>query len=104
MNSKEKEAEQPLLKTIFNEMFNSDLPPEEISVERLKDEAAVFVGAGTNTVRNTLHIASFNVLSPAIHSRLREKLTKAMLNKNITLPWAELESLPYLSAVIQECK
>jgi len=76
-----------------------------ISVEGLKDEAAVFVGARTNTVKNTLHFASFNVpSSPAIHSRLQEELTKAMPNKNITFPCAELESLSYLSAVIQECK
>lgn len=70
-------------------------------MERLKDEAAVFVGAGTDTVRNTLHVASFNILNnPAIHSKLREELTKAMSNKNTTLPWADLENLPYMSAVI----
>jgi len=45
MNSKAKGAEQPPHKTIFNEILDSKLPPEEKKSKRLREEAQIIVGA-----------------------------------------------------------
>ncbi|KAH8807528.1 cytochrome P450 [Xylogone sp. PMI_703] len=103
LDGKEKKAEQPAHKTIFNELLESDLPPQELTLKRLKDEAIVIVGAGTDTVKFALSVASFYILSDkGIHDKLRKELIQAMPNAQTTLGLAELETLPYLSAVIQE--
>ncbi|RFU27814.1 hypothetical protein B7463_g8510, partial [Scytalidium lignicola] len=103
MNSKDKETQQPAHKTIFSELLKSNLPPQERSLKRLKDEAHVIVGARTDTVKYALTVASFNVLNDLkIYKRLQEELVQAIPNRNNTLILTELETLPYLSAVIQE--
>jgi cytochrome P450 len=92
-------------KTIFSSILESDLPDSEKSVSRLKDEAVVLIGAGSDTIKQTLTIASFHVLSDVeVERKLVEELVKAMPDRDGTLTWAELEGLPYLTAIIQECE
>ncbi|RQM08076.1 hypothetical protein DH86_00001413, partial [Scytalidium sp. 3C] len=103
IDNRGKGSDQTAHKTIFNELLESDLPPREKSLERLKDEAIVIVGAGTDTVKYALSVACFHILNnPNIHKKLREELIQAMPNPRDTLALSELEPLPYLSAVIQE--
>jgi cytochrome P450 len=90
-------------KTIFSEILESDLPASEKQVSRLKDEAGVIIGAGSDTIKHALTIASYHILSDKeIERTLVEELVKAMPDRDSTLTWAELETLPYLTAVLQE--
>lgn len=91
--------------TVFEEILHSNLPPEELSLSRLHDEALVIITAGIGPARKTMSVACYHVLSnPKIYGQLCQELTNAFpdLATQPTLP--ELEKLPYLSAVIQECK
>ena len=93
-------------KTVFNEMLKSDLPKEELTLDRLRSEALSITGGGIDTIKNALVTASYGIISnPRIYKRLREELVEAMPDPNaepLTVP--ELERLPYLNAIVQECK
>jgi cytochrome P450 len=89
------EAKTP---TIFREVLNSDLPPEEKTVDRLWHDAQVFNIAGSETTGWALGVITFHVLeNPDILFRLREELRIVVEDgdaKN-TLT-TELEKLPFL--------
>ncbi|PKX90471.1 cytochrome P450 [Aspergillus novofumigatus IBT 16806] len=71
--------------TIFSrQTTDPSLPPEERSLARVKDEALILLGAGIETTARILTIAT---VLPALSS---------------TATWAELEKLPYLTAVIND--
>ena len=90
-------------KTVFSSLIASDLPPEELSVTRLQHEAAGIIGAGIETTKSTLVLASFHILdNPDILRRLREELKLAIPNPDSPPSLPELERLPYLTAVIEE--
>lgn len=90
-------------RTILHELIESDLPPQELTVERLAHESNILIGAGSDTIKHTLEVAVFHILdNPNIHKQLREELKGAVSASIETLIWSELEKLPYLSAVIQE--
>lgn len=86
--------------TIFHEILASNLPPTELSLPRLTDEALTIIGAGTVTTAHTLTTITFHLLSrPEKLERLRSELA-AIWNEPPT--WTQLEHLPYLSACISE--
>ncbi|KAK1723035.1 hypothetical protein CaCOL14_001983 [Colletotrichum acutatum] len=91
-------------RTVFHELLQSNLPPEELSVERLKHEAASITGAGIDTTKTTLALATFHILdNPSVFERLREELKTHIPRANEPMPpLHELESLPFLNAVVQE--
>ena len=90
-------------KTLFSSLIGSDLPPEELSVTRLQHEAAGIVGAGIETTKSTLALASFHILDNSnILRRLQDELTLAIPDPKGPPALPELERLPYLTAVIQE--
>lgn len=90
--------------TIIDEFLQSDLPKEELSHERLKQEACSITGAAIETTKSALSLASFHITdNPDIYQRLHEELVQAMPDlsaKPLSVP--ELEKLPYLNAVVQE--
>ncbi|KAM7207241.1 cytochrome P450 monooxygenase sdnE [Naviculisporaceae sp. PSN 640] len=89
--------------TVFHEMLASSLPPEELAHKRMQHEAESLIGAGLETTAWTLALGSFYILhDPQIHSRLRDELVAAIPNADQIPPWATLETLPYLTAVIRE--
>ncbi|KAI1361347.1 cytochrome P450 [Xylaria arbuscula] len=90
-------------KTVFNELLNSDLPPEEKSAERLKHEAASLVGGGVETTAATLAKASFFILdNPRIKAKLLAELATVFPDPHSTPALPTLEALPYLRSVVDE--
>ncbi|KAL8683908.1 MAG: hypothetical protein Q9186_000119 [Xanthomendoza sp. 1 TL-2023] len=92
-------------KTVFSEMLKSDLPRAELSLDRLKHEALSITGGGVDTIKNALVTASYGIISnPTIYKRLHAELVEAMPDINGPPPTVpELERLPYLNAIVQEC-
>ncbi|KAM7222665.1 Cytochrome P450 [Rhypophila decipiens] len=98
-----REAKNSSHETIFHELLSSDLPKEEISLDRLHHEAMTIVGAGDHATKWALTIATFYILeNESVHRRLKKELTEAIPDPDEIPPWVELEKLPYLSAVITE--
>ena len=89
--------------TLFHEILQSNLPESDKSVSRLKDEAAIVVGAGTLTTSWALSVALFHLLaSPRILAKLKTELKSAVPDPDAMVPLPVLEKLPYLNAVVQE--
>lgn len=102
-------AREPLEKSdsthpnIFEELINSDLPAEEKADARLQDEAQIVVGAGVSTTGWALSVAAFHIINnPAISTRLRTELEKALPDPSTPLELTKLEQLPYLTACLKE--
>ena len=91
--------------TLFRHLVNSDLPPSELSDERLSREAQVLIGSGTITTAGTLGFICYYIMAdPAIRKRLAEELKGVMKDYPQKKPtWAQLEQLPYMQALIKEC-
>ncbi|KAF2503356.1 cytochrome P450 [Lophium mytilinum] len=90
--------------TIFHSILaNPDLPASEKSTFRLGQEGQVTVFAGTVTTAQTLSWAIYYLISqPSDLRRLKEELLTAIPNPCEMPLVAELESLPMLTACIQE--
>jgi cytochrome P450 len=70
--------------------------------DRLAEEAAVLLSAGTDSSANTLSAITYHLLAdPEKAQRLRAELKHAVPEGQLPT-FAQLETLPYLSAVIQE--
>ena len=90
-------------RTIFHEMRDSNLPPEEKSMERFLEEANVFLGAGTETTARTICCTCFYLVdNPACLKKLREELWKVMPTADADVSLSQLEALPYLTAITNE--
>ena len=89
--------------TIFHEMLQSDLPPEEKSFERLFQEAQIIIGGGILTTSWSLTVAGFHIVDkPEVFRKLRDELVQAIPDPAVPLDFVKLERLPYLSACIRE--
>jgi cytochrome P450 len=89
--------------TIFHELLNSDLPPQEKTLDRLGQEAQLIVGAGLDTTAHALNTTTFHLLdNPEKLYKLRLELKEAMPDPKSRTSLLVLERLPYLSAVIME--
>ena len=99
-----KDLERPQ-KTVFSAVLESDLPPKELSIERLQHEAINLIGAGLKTTRWACTVGSFHILNnPPIFCRLQEELKEAIPDITQMPGLEKLEQLPYLSACVEECK
>lgn len=92
--------------TIFYEVLQSSLPPEEKSLQRMGDEAQTIIGAGLETTAWALSIASYHIIAnQSILRTLRAELSTVLPSPaSVTLAadWLTLEKLPYLTACITE--
>ncbi|GAP92257.2 putative cytochrome P450 [Rosellinia necatrix] len=86
--------------TLFRYMVHeSDLPEEDLTVDRLANEAQVFLGTGSVTIAHALHfITVYILLNPHVRERLEGELQLASAQPR----WSELERLPYLQAIVKE--
>lgn len=90
-------------RTIFHDLLNGDLPPEEKTLARLVDEGQTMIAAGQETSSFFLKQTTYHVLAnPAVHLRLINELRTAIPDPGQIPPLSQLESLPYLHGVIQE--
>ena len=90
--------------TLFHEILQSNLPESDKSVNRLKEESVIVVGAGTLTTSWALSVATYHLLaSPRVLRKLKTELMSASgVSDDPNIPLSVLDSLPYLAAVIQE--
>ena len=102
-----KEQVQPILagtekdrtksRTIFHELLDSDLPPEEKTLQRLCDEGEILTGAGSETTAQaTARLFFYLKQVPRTLAKLRQELDSVIPNASSIPSWAELQSLPYL--------
>ncbi|KAK0106940.1 hypothetical protein ONS95_003655 [Cadophora gregata] len=99
-----RELEEKGTKTIFGDVLRSNLPAAEKSVDRMWHDGQVFNVAGSETTSWTLVNCIVYLLSnPEIMTSLREELKTVLKDGTITgVTVAELEALPYLTAVLKE--
>ena len=84
-------------KNIFEELFYSNLPPQEKTIDRLNEEGFTLILAGGDTTSATLTQLSYRLLAdPDILKTLKEELKVAMPDTQVPLSWQELEKLPFL--------
>lgn len=103
MRDKDSVVKKTDQRNVFEALLQSDLPPEEVSRQRLHHEATLVVGAGFETTKYTLALSSFHIFSnPHIWKTLRQELETAIPDPANPPSLTDLEKLPYLSACIQE--
>ncbi|KAK0390740.1 hypothetical protein NLU13_0243 [Sarocladium strictum] len=90
-------------RTIFHTLRDSDLPPHEKTLQRLCDEGEIMTGAGSETTAQTLTRIMFYICQvPDTLDKMRHELARIMTIHGGIPDIAELQALPYLSAVIKE--
>lgn len=86
--------------TIFDTLCDPSLPPEERTLPRVRDEALVMLGAGTETTARVLAVGSFHLYRDrALLQKLRDELVQVMPEPTTQVPLSRLEQLPYLVCV-----
>lgn len=90
-------------KAVFMEIMESNIRPAETTEIRLQNEAVSVVGAGFETTRWALTVASYHILAnPDVLERLKAELGEAIPGAEKIPTWAELSRLPWLTACIEE--
>ncbi|KAL6714746.1 hypothetical protein ACLMJK_008171 [Lecanora helva] len=91
------QTKKSLHKSVFEELLDSDLPPEEKTVDRLSDEGFIIIIAGGDVSAQNLAMLSYELLThPEILKTLKNELHQARAGSNARLTWQELEQLPFL--------
>ncbi|KAH0541570.1 hypothetical protein FGG08_003982 [Glutinoglossum americanum] len=90
--------------TIFHELLESDLRPEEKTFVRLTEEGQTVVGAGIITTAHVLKQTTYYLLAdPEVLRKLKAELAAAKTRAGTpSIPLKQLEQLPYLTGVINE--
>ena len=89
--------------TIFHGYLASDLPESEKASGRLAGEGQTVVAAGSITTAHYLKAVTYHILANSeVLKTLRAELDKAIPRPHDIPPFKDLESLPYLSAVVKE--
>jgi cytochrome P450 len=92
-------------KTVFMEILDSKIPAAHATEIRLQNEAVSVIGAGFETTRWALTVASYHILAnPHVLKRLREELEEAMPDPGKIFEWGQLSQLPFLTACMEECE
>ena len=79
-------------KTIFEEILQSKLPPEDKTQKRLAEEAQIVIGGGVETTAFTLCIATFHIINtPRISQRLHAVPQGLYHGSRASFLWIERE-------------
>ncbi|KAF3057972.1 Trichodiene oxygenase [Daldinia childiae] len=74
------EAKESPLPTLYRDILTSRLPPEELTYQRLRDEAISTIAAGIDTTKWSLSVACYHILAnPEVERRLRAELKRESL-------------------------
>ncbi|KAI1736981.1 cytochrome P450 [Xylaria scruposa] len=90
--------------TLVNEILESNLPPSDKSFERCFDEVITVSGAAFETTAHSIRVILYHIYRDEYILRyLRDELVAARARSPTpSLKLAELEQLPYLTAVLME--
>ena len=93
-----RELDEKDARTMFRDLLDSGLPPEEKTIERMWHDGQVFNIAGTETTSWTLANCTFYLLSnPEMLQRMQDEIKTVMPDGTIdNVSVSELEALPYL--------
>ena len=103
-SDKEKGIDVNSRPTLFRHIVNSEMPESELHEDRLTQEGQTIIGAGTISTARALDFMSYHIIAnERIRTTLKEELVDIMAGYPDKVPtWAELEKLPYLTAIIKE--
>jgi cytochrome P450 len=92
-----KKVEREGRATIFDALTDLQVPEAERTLDRLEDESALLLGAGTETTARSITMAMFWLIKEKeVLAKLRVEL-KSVLEKPLSkASWVDLEKLPYL--------
>jgi len=80
---------------------DSNLPPQEKTLERLSDEGNILIGAGSETTAQILAVLSYHLISsPDVLKKLQKELETVMPDPYTPVKWQQLEQLPYLVSLL----
>ena len=89
--------------TVLRELYQSDLPVSEKTIQRFVEEAQTLLVAGSETTGNTLTLTTFYLLAdPERARKLKQELAQVKKGQNSPLVYHDLHRLPYLTATITE--
>ena len=89
--------------TVLQELYQSDLPDSEKTIQRFIEEAQTLLVAGSETTGNTLTLTTFHLLAdPERAGKLKQELVQVKRDKDSPLVYHDLQRLPYLTASITE--
>ncbi len=89
--------------TVLQELYQSDLPDSEKTIQRFIEEAQTLLVAGSETTGNTLTLTTFYLLAdPERARKLKQELDQAKRDQDSPLVYRDLQPLPYLTASITE--
>jgi cytochrome P450 len=92
--AQDKMSTQP---TLFHEILDSKLPPEEKTSPRLGQELHAVVGAGTETTSGVMtQVLYYLLCNPEKLQRLKDEISKLEPDRNVEMKLKDLEQLPYL--------
>jgi cytochrome P450 len=98
---RERSTEKGVQRTIFQDIIQSNLPPNEKDPARLSAEANLLQIAGTETTARTLAVLMFHLIdNPAVLNRLRTEIGSRILSPGSSLHLAELEAIPYFVSLV----
>lgn len=82
---------------VFDALVSPNVPPVERTLDRLEDESALLLGAGTETTARAIVVSIFHLMSnPEMGRRLREELRTVLETPTSKASLTDLEKLPYL--------
>ncbi|CEJ58848.1 Putative Benzoate 4-monooxygenase cytochrome P450 [Penicillium brasilianum] len=89
--------------TIFDALVSPSVPPHEKSLDRLEDESALLLGAGTETTARAIAVSMFHLMNnQEMGLKLREELKTVLKSPQSKASWTDLEKLPYLTGAVNE--